>query len=299
MSMQYQAFSSCEEVAAILSDWDLDLRPLESGSAEIASAATEIADINLTSFSGKVHQVGATPAGHYTIGILITPDYPLRWNGYEVDCNRIEVFAPGEEYDSIGPGGFSALTVTVAEDTLDSLAETLGVAALRTRTNGQHWYGQPSPERLKRVKSRIQSHLHSLRSGGLEEDTLTELLLALTETDPKPQQPSQRWLVFKRAVALMNDLPAAESVSVGAICKMVGCSFSTLERAFREQTGAGPKSYLHRLRMNRVHAQLSVSGQPRITDIANQNGFWHMGKFAADYRQAFGELPSETALKAR
>jgi len=28
--------------------------------------------------------------------------------------------------------------------------------------------------------------------------------------------------------------------------------------------------------------------------IANQYGFWHMGQFAKDYNNLFGELPSET-----
>jgi len=31
-----------------------------------------------------------------------------------------------------------------------------------------------------------------------------------------------------------------------------------------------------------------------IGDVANRWGFWHMGKFAADYRAYFGELPSAT-----
>ena len=32
----------------------------------------------------------------------------------------------------------------------------------------------------------------------------------------------------------------------------------------------------------------------RVTDVANEWGFWHLGQFAADYRRHFGELPSET-----
>jgi len=32
---------------------------------------------------------------------------------------------------------------------------------------------------------------------------------------------------------------------------------------------------------------------------AREGGFWHMGKFAADYRNQFGELPSETLRQSR
>ena len=40
----------------------------------------------------------------------------------------------------------------------------------------------------------------------------------------------------------------------------------------------------------------SASKMP-IAEIANGWGFWHMGQFAADYRQHFGALPSETRGK--
>ena len=33
-------------------------------------------------------------------------------------------------------------------------------------------------------------------------------------------------------------------------------------------------------------------------DIAAACGFWHMSKFAADYRRNFGELPSATLRRA-
>ncbi|NOR23809.1 MAG: helix-turn-helix domain-containing protein [Desulforhopalus sp.] len=35
----------------------------------------------------------------------------------------------------------------------------------------------------------------------------------------------------------------------------------------------------------------------KVIDVSNVWGFWHMGQFAADYRNLFGELPSETLQK--
>jgi AraC family ethanolamine operon transcriptional activator len=34
-----------------------------------------------------------------------------------------------------------------------------------------------------------------------------------------------------------------------------------------------------------------------IQDIASHWGFWHLSQFAQDYRQLFGELPSDTLHK--
>jgi AraC-like DNA-binding protein len=62
-----------------------------------------------------------------------------------------------------------------------------------------------------------------------------------------------------------------------------------------DRFGVSPKQYIQARRLNGVHRDLckaNLHGK-RISDIANDWGFWHMGQFAADYRKFFGELPSE------
>jgi len=94
---------------------------------------------------------------------------------------------------------------------------------------------------------------------------------------------------------IIRELPPWENPSIGSICQAVHCSFSTLERAFRKQVGIGPKGYLMAHRLNGIRRELLLAnGQEQVSDIAIRWSFWHMGKFAADYRRAFGELPSQT-----
>jgi transcriptional regulator GlxA family with amidase domain len=70
----------------------------------------------------------------------------------------------------------------------------------------------------------------------------------------------------------------------------------TLEYAFVERFGIGPKEYLNAFRLVSVRRQLRVADPRRfkVADVANAWGFWHMGQFAADYQQRFDEKPSET-----
>jgi len=61
-----------------------------------------------------------------------------------------------------------------------------------------------------------------------------------------------------------------------------------------------PKQYLQATRLGCVRKELCRNGSAvKITDVAAEWSFWHMGKFAADYRRQFGELPSETLRRAQ
>ena len=87
-------------------------------------------------------------------------------------------------------------------------------------------------------------------------------------------------------------------LTVSELCSSVGVSAPTLYRAFQEQFGMGPKQYIQIRRLCGVREQLFArDSEESIADVANTWGFWHMGQFAADYRQHFGELPSETLAR--
>ena len=84
-------------------------------------------------------------------------------------------------------------------------------------------------------------------------------------------------------------------VTVQDLCNVSGVSWRTLDYAFKETMGISPKKYLEAFRLNNVHQELSLpSDDSKISDIANRWGYWHMGRFAHNYRNFFGELPSET-----
>jgi AraC-like DNA-binding protein len=79
------------------------------------------------------------------------------------------------------------------------------------------------------------------------------------------------------------------------MCETVGASWATSGRAFAEEFGVTPNSYVQSKRLAAVRQQL-IRSEPGtlIADVANHWGFWHMGRLAADYSRQFGELPCET-----
>jgi AraC family ethanolamine operon transcriptional activator len=57
----------------------------------------------------------------------------------------------------------------------------------------------------------------------------------------------------------------------------------------------GPLSWLNTMRLNAVRRHLK--GAKSVTDAATELGFWHFGHFSRDYKDFFGELPSEALAK--
>jgi AraC-like DNA-binding protein len=82
------------------------------------------------------------------------------------------------------------------------------------------------------------------------------------------------------------------SLSVADICKIFGAGWVMLKRAFNEEFGVAPKVYTQSQRLTAVRQPLIKSDPGTlIADAVNRWGYWHMGRFAVDYRRDFGELP--------
>jgi AraC-like DNA-binding protein len=87
------------------------------------------------------------------------------------------------------------------------------------------------------------------------------------------------------------------TLSVGDLARVAGVGERALQLAFRRHLGTTPGAYLRQVRLERAHADL-LAARPEdgttVTDIALLHGFAHGGRFAAAYRQRFGEPPSVT-----
>lgn len=88
-------------------------------------------------------------------------------------------------------------------------------------------------------------------------------------------------------------------VSVAALGKIYGISARTIHKYFSSQ-GTTPNRYLKSLRLRKARLLLQASDRgTTVTAVALKCGFANMGHFAKDYRQEFGEAPSDTIKQAR
>ncbi len=98
----------------------------------------------------------------------------------------------------------------------------------------------------------------------------------------------------KRALA---DLRAnmAEKVTLAKLAIACGISQRALLNQFERFLGVSPIAHLRRMRLAAARAELQQSdGTVSISEVASCCGLTHLARFAAEYRKAFGELPSTT-----
>lgn len=131
----------------------------------------------------------------------------------------------------------------------------------------------------------------------LESLVLTQLLLtipnAYTDLLHTPGQPAQRGKI-RRAIELIEANPQAE-LSLADLAAAAGVTGRQLQRGFKETVGMSPMAYVRAVRLDRVHAELlDTAGEVPVTEIAMRWGFFHLSRFAQQYRERFGHLPSQT-----
>jgi transcriptional regulator GlxA family with amidase domain len=85
-------------------------------------------------------------------------------------------------------------------------------------------------------------------------------------------------------------------VRLSRLCPMVGLSERGLRNAFYTVRGMSPQRSLRASRLQWVREALNDTRRPpgTVTAVATSYGFFELGRFAAVYKEAFGEAPSET-----
>ncbi|WP_233858325.1 AraC family transcriptional regulator [Paraburkholderia sp. HD33-4] len=91
-----------------------------------------------------------------------------------------------------------------------------------------------------------------------------------------------------------------EPLTIERLAEYSGVSASALFSGFRNCHGVSPMAWVRQLRLERVRDELrGATVEPvSVTDVALKWGFAHLGRFAMEYKRAFGESPS-VSLRSR
>jgi AraC-like DNA-binding protein len=306
-------FADVDDFTDTVRGWDLDWRQLDRGrlEAELLQIASEKTALTRVGFSRQFLQTGGVPSGAQTFAVLGEGVDGLRWCGGRPAANDICVF-PRTDYESVSRPGFRACTLSFPEEHLAVLAEALGVpqaldrsAELGRSVACDHKAMNEIRNRLGRlcraVSGRPELALRPAVRYELEFEVPAALLRALASARDRRPRPlaARRAAALRRALGFIEE-HRHEPLRVRELCAITEVSWRTLDYAFRDRFGVGPKRYLTCLRLEGARRNLRrAPADAKVADIANLWGYWHLGKFAADYREQFGELPSETLRRTR
>ena len=87
-----------------------------------------------------------------------------------------------------------------------------------------------------------------------------------------------------------------QNVTLADLCKASGVSERRVRSAFYQCYEMSPTAYLRVTALTAVRHELlgGPDGRDAVSRAATDWGFWHLSRFAAQYRALFGELPSRT-----
>lgn len=93
---------------------------------------------------------------------------------------------------------------------------------------------------------------------------------------------------------------ASEPVTIEELVSISGASLRSLYDGFRKFRDTSPMRYLRDYRLDQVHTELTKpASDTSVTTVAMRWGFNQLGRFAAQYKERYGESPSETLKNAR
>ncbi len=288
---------------------DFAVRPTRWGAYQARLNAVRLGDVALFRIAMTEARVASLDKlGYFSVNISLSRPLwsSLGRHGYAETFARDSAYVvnPEDPFDLGFPRNGHCLVMNVFRPTLDDYA-----AAMDGGTGGQprrlpnrlrldHPAGRAFQRYLTFLWSEIERRSPLLASDLVVEELEKSLLGALLLAADARQQDTAGTVppaYLRRAVDfIMAHLD--EPLSLGRIAAAAGVNAKTLQRAFQRQHGASVMALVRESRLERTQAQLLAADPDAasVTEIALDNGFAHLSRFSAAYRQRFGEHPSET-----
>lgn len=251
----------------------------------------------------------------YLIQLPVKGTATIQVNGKTIESSpgKASVLNPSVYTKMSWSDGCEQLMLQISKDTIHSaLGGCLGYPVSKNLTfspymetgNGQHasWWRHiisfindfNQPHSFYRTDEMITNELNNIVKG---------LLYSLENNHSENLQLDNKSVLPKhvRQVTEYIKEHAGDNVSIEELVKMTGVSERSLFNGFKKCLHITPMQFLQKTRLANARQQLlnpDINSVFSVTEIAVNNGFNQLGRFSAIYRSTYGELPSETKLRA-
>jgi AraC family ethanolamine operon transcriptional activator len=263
-----------------------------------------------------VHVDGAKPTGRQLFSLnLLDPRQapPLRSHGNPMGAPTLFGLSPWGEIHVTVPEVCDLVLMSMDREAFHRWADELGCPHLDDRAFSTNWVDLDPQcfEGLRRYLLQLFSVAEAqpqlLREASWRRLALQDFgpllitgLAAAVELTPSWSRQPARIELVKQVQGWMAENPNLP-ITLDDLCRQVYVSRRCLIQGFREHLGMGPMAYLKLQRLHGARRFLldADPAQTTVTAAAATFGFLNSGHFARDYRQLFGELPSETLQACR
>jgi AraC family ethanolamine operon transcriptional activator len=299
---------------AALSGWDHQYQQIGAGnfSGELLLSQNDSLQISQNVWERCIHYRGAAPKGTVGLAVTMSISGPAYWNGVAVSPDDIILQRAGVEANYISASRWDSFVVAVPE------AELMRQIANFTQKDPEDTLRrleiiQLAPQHAAQIRHYATDYLraakHSLANSQstakLSEMGEVMLKLLAQMIAHSLTQPEKRFGVAQRQelirkIEKFDDEHSALPLQIAPLQGLTGLSSRTLQRVFNDQTGMSPLHYIKYRRLNNVRRTLHQSSQDSILvkQVAFDFGFRHLGQFSRDYKQLFGESPSNTLTRS-
>lgn len=315
-SYQRHRTSDSDQHAEALGEWDQIYDQLSPGSFEgnVVDIWFEGLQLFRETTNRSVSQAGTTWKGSYVVGTPVNMKGTGLFAKQVLTRDSILTFHSDKDFTLTTPENFDVVVLAIPEKAL--------IEAMQPRSNdelGRLFPASPSvmvtpPGQLDELRNcllsifdpnnfepgllaypQVQKAMSSAIIGHL-----VEVLGSASEAPLPSRSFKGRYQIVRDA----TDFAMAhtnEPITVSDLCSRFKISRRMLNYCFLEVLNTNPVQYLRTLRLNGVRRELreTADSPQAIRDIACKWGFWHLSRFAAEYRALFGELPSETQFSLR
>ncbi len=285
------------------------VRPARGVHFDVSVRARRLSALSLFTVNAASLKVDLAPP-HRFFGLNIPLGRPFS----TTDGNRrhefsddIHLLMPDRHFHLEATAGCRVLAVCLDKDQVSDYALRLSGSQRPHSSEGEARMPLSTPIRVAFVRELARLWSDVQRSDGpatadidlaeREDALITAYLLATQaaqQTDyPALDQPDSA--VLSRAEEYLY-ARLTRPVSRTALADATGVSIRTLSRSFAKRWGTGPMGFLKARRMESVYRELlgAAPGETTVTEVVYRYGFSHLGKFALEYKRAFGESPSAT-----
>jgi AraC family transcriptional regulator, ethanolamine operon transcriptional activator len=306
--IEHYCFNDIDELATFLPE-NVHLTLLENKPFNCESTALKLGVIqfNFHHVNRNLYAVGQKQVKFLNFSMILQGDGQ---HGIENDRLVTEDylfgFDPNREADLVFPGGAIYCSFYIQPSIFEFYTQAMDRLDLDTKFLASNYVDMSesfSPLRnyLKRIYELLIRQSPLLQKPDFQQIILQDFLPLFITALPARRRCQGSAKFFRRSqlVKQADDYMRShieQPLTLTDLCQALSTSSRAICYGFREIFGMSPMSYLKILRLQGVYRVLKAdqSNQTTVTEIATQFGFYHLGYFAQDYKQMFGELPSET-----